>query len=346
MWSLHNHKTGFPARKIIPILIMALTLSSSSYASLINFQSNAWDADTQHIFRNGDPIPEPATATLPAMNGIDFFYVEEIFEKSAVGFSGAGADNPEILQHLAAYTLPEHSTAYAVNNSTGHERTFLLTPEDFGETNPKLKKVNIKSNLILDGEILLVKESESTAGLEDMRASVAITVHKQTQKQTRKGIVVKDKKVLKGGIELSYKKNGNVKLKTSGKIRKKDIDLITENDNLYQIIFTEKEIPYTYKAKFGEEYSLITELTSTAANQGDGTGVEIIFGPWESNILEYQRLKKITPVIPEPPTIILLMAGGIFMRRPRALKGSSGLTMTSDPPGHIFRFRHIFKPMH
>ena len=344
MWSLRNHKTGFPARKVMPIIFMALTLSSSSYASLVNFQSNAWDADTQHISRNGDAITEPATATLPVMNGIDFFYVEEIFENSALGFSGAGADNPDILQHLAAYTLPEHTTSYAVNNTTGHERTYLLTPEDFGKTNPNIKKVNIKSNLILDGELLFVKESESTDGLEDMRASVEVTVHKQTEKQTRKGLVQNNKKVLKGGIDLTYKKNGKVKLKTSGKIRKRYIDLITENNNVYQIVFNEKEIPYKYKVKFGEEYTLITELTSSAANQGDGTGVEIIFGPWESNILEYQKSQKITPVIPEPPTIILLMAGGIFMRRPRVLKGSSRLTMASDHRPHMFRFMHIFQP--
>ena len=342
MWSIHNHKTGFPARKVIPTFFLALTLWSSSYASLVDFQSNAWDADTQHIFRNRDPITEPATATLPDMN-IDFFYVEEIFQNTAMGFSGAGAENPDILQHLAAYTLPGHSTSYAVNNSTGHVRTYLLTPEDFGGTNSKTKKVKITSNLILDGEMLFVKESESTDGFKDMRASVEIAVHKQTQKQTRKGMLLKNKKVAKGTIELSYKRNGKVKLNTSGAIRKKDIDLITENNNLYQIVFNEKEIPYKYKAKFGEEYSLITELASYAANRGDGTGVEIIFGPWESNILEYQKSQKITPVIPEPPTIILLMAGSIFMRRPRALKGSSRLTITSDLPAPIFRVMNIFK---
>ena len=343
MWSIHNNKTGFPTRKGMLIFFIALTLWSSSYASLVNFQSNAWDADTQHILRNGDPITEPATATLPNMNGMDFFYVEDIFQNTAMGFSGAGAENPEILQHLATYTLPENSTSYAVNNSTGHVRMYLLTPEDFGDTNRKIRKVNLKSNLILDGEILFVKESESTENFKDMRASVEITVHKQTQKQTRKGIVLKNKKVAKGGIGLKYKRNGKVKLNTSGKIRKKDIDLIIENDNLYRIVFTEKEIPYKYKAKFGEEYSLITELASYAANQGDGTGVEIIFGPWESNILKYQNTKKITPVIPEPPTIILLMAGSILMRRPRALKGSSRLTIKSDLHSHIFRFMNIFK---
>ena len=100
---------------------------------------------------------------------------------------------------------------------------------------------------------------------------------------------------------------------------------------------------YKYKAKFGEEYSLITELTSYAANQGDGTGVEIIFGPWESTLLKYQNSKKIAPVIPEPPTMILLMAGSILMRRPRPLKGSSHLTIKSDLYAHIFRFRNIFR---
>lgn len=343
MCSIHDDKTGFSSRKIIPIFFIALTLGASSYAGLIDFQSNAWDADMQHIFRDGDPITEPATATLPNMNGIDFFYVEDIFQDAAIGFSGAGAENPDILQHLATYTLPENSTSYAVNNSTGHARTYLLTPEDFGDTNPKNIKVKINSNLILDGKILFVKESESTANLKDMRASVEITVHKQTEKQTRKGIVLKNKKVARGGIELKYKRNGKVRLNTSGKIRKKDIDLITENDNLYQIVFTGKEIPYKYKAKFGEGYSLITELTSYAANQGDGTGVEIIFGPWESNILKYQNTKKISPVIPEPPTIILLMAGSILMRRPRALKGSSRLTTKSDLHSHILRFMSIFK---
>jgi len=342
MRSIHNHKTGFSVRKIIPIFFIASTLGASSYAGLIDFQSNAWDADMQHIFRDGDPITEPATATLPNINGIDFFYVENIFH-NAIGFSGAGAENPDILQHLVTYTLPENSTSYTVNNSTGHARTYLLTPEDFGDTNPKNIKVNINSNLILDGEILFVKESESSANLKDMRASVEITVHKQTQKQTRKGIVLKNKKVARGGIELKYKRNGKVRLNTSGKIRKKDIDLIIENDNLYQIVFTEKEIPYKYKAKFGEKYSLITELASYAANQGDGTGVEIIFGPWESNILKYQNTKKITPVIPEPPTIILLMAGSILIRRPRAPKGSSRLTANSDFHLHIFRFMNIFK---
>ena len=284
--------------------LSVLIFSSAGQATLVNFESHDWDADSQHLYRNNVPVTEPATDVLPGYNGSDFFYVQEIYENQAIGFSGAAAANPHIFAHVLTYTTTNHHTTYASTNTTGHTRSFILEPEDIGQPNLKNKKIKLKSDIILDGALLFVKDPEADSDFSDLDASFEVAVTREN-----------GKKAFFGSVTLKPNKKGKVKVKTKGKFKKKHIDLYTISDSIYRVDFFGKHIPYKTRVKFGEEFSLTTEVTSNASNKGYGTGAEVIFGPGAPTLPSYQEVG-----IPEPATLILLACGGILMIRPKPIK--------------------------
>jgi hypothetical protein len=282
------------------VSLAVLILSTTSQATLVHFESHAWDVASQHIYRNEAPITEPATDVLPGYNGSDFFYVQEIYEDQAIGFSGAAANNPHIFAHVLTYTVTNNQTNYQTTNTTGHTRTFALEPEDLGLPNLTNKKIKLKSDIILDGSLLFIKDSESDIDFSDMDASFEVTVTREN-----------GKKAFKGSVQLKPNAKGKIKVKTKGKIKKKHIDLYTINDSTYRIDFFGKRVSYKTKVKLGEEFSLTTQVISNAVNKGYGTGAEVIFGPGAPTLPAYQEQG-----IPEPATILLLAGGGLMMFRP------------------------------
>ncbi len=282
------------------VLLSLSILGTTSQATLVNFESHAWEVASQHIYRDEAPITEPATSVSSDYNGTDFFYVQEIHENKAIGFSGAAADNPNIFAHVLSYTTSDDKTNYHTTNTTGHTRTYILEPEDIGLSHSRKKKITLKSDIILDGSLLYIKDPDLNTDFSDMDASFEVLVTREN-----------GKKVFKGSVQLKTKKNGKVKIKTTGKIKKKYIDLYTVDENTYRIDFFDNHIPYKTKVKLGEEFSLITQVTSNALNKGYGTGAEVIFGPGAPTLPTYQEQG-----IPEPATIILLACGGFLMLRP------------------------------
>ena len=306
MSKFHNILTVKPRSLHLAVMFSLgmLIFSSSSQATLVNFESHAWNVASQHLYRTDVPVTEPATDVLPGYNGSDFFYVQEIYENQAIGFSGAAADNPHIFAHVLTFTTTNHHTAYTSTNTTGHTRSFILEPEDLGQPNLKNKKIKLKSDIILDGALLFVKDPATDADFSDLDASFEVTVTREN-----------GKKAFSGSVTLKPNKKGKVKVKTKGKIKKKHIDLYTISDSIYRIDFFGKHIPYKTRVKFGKEFSLTTEVTSNASNKGYGTGAEVIFGPGAPTLPSYQEVG-----IPEPATLILLACGGVFMIRPKPIK--------------------------
>jgi len=297
--NIHRIQPGY-LRLGLMVLLTLSTLHATSQATLVNFESHAWEVASQHIYRNAAPITEPATDVLPGYNGTDFFYVQEIHEDKAIGFSGAAADNPYIFAHVLSYTVADDETSYHTTNTTGHTRTYVLEPEDLGLSNFPNKKITLKSDIILDGSLLYIKDSELNTNFSGMDASFDVTVTRED-----------GKKVFKGSVQLNTNKKGKVRVKTRGKIKKRHIDLYTIDNSTYRIDFFNNHIPYKTKVKLGEEFSLITQVTSNASNKGYSTGAEVIFGPGAPTLPTYQEQG-----IPEPATIILLACGGLLMLRP------------------------------
>jgi len=276
-------------------MMLVLAWVAGAQAALIAFQPQAWNTQATHIERDGQPIVEPAPDILPGFPS--FFWVQETNEKKAVAFSGAAAENPQIYQHVYAYSQLGSGTIYTALNETGYTRTFKLTPEELG--NPKRKQVRLLSDVILDGLLLFVKDQEGTDGFKDLQAKFEVLITREN-----------GKKLFKGAVALFTKKNGQVGIKTSGGIKARHISGITETDGMFRVDLTGVHIPYSTKVRVGQEFQLITQVFSSAGNRGQGTGTEVLFGPGAPVLPDLQQ---VPPPIPEPTTLALLGTGAAML---------------------------------
>ena len=318
--NIHTIKSHI-LRSVLVFTLVALMLSSASQATFIPFDPLEWDdQDTPHFILNGTPLAESKPSVSDNLTEGTFYWRQEFVRKEnkaikSIAFNGAAAENPYILQHVFTYTQPEDPSAFVSTNTTGHTRRFILEPEDLGQTKLRNKKIKLLSEVILDGFLVIAQDPETDTKVSGLNASFEVSVRREN-----------GKKAFKGSVQLKTNKKGNVKIVTRGKIKKKHIDSVNIIDNnLFQINFNNKSIPYKTKVKVGEEFSLITEVTGIAVNKGYGTGAEVIFGPGVPGeipiptIPTYQLSNNIF-LIPEPSTIILLACGGLLMLRPNLRK--------------------------
>jgi hypothetical protein len=293
----------------ITLIAILLFIGPPARANLVPLQVN------MAIYRDNfqdflEPLPQSLQSTDEFGLGIPYNYMEDIYLDSAIGHSGSTSGDPEtgdpqIYQHLYGYSLPETDVSYAVSNEAGHGQTFLVT-EDMA--NKRIgKKVKVYSDINLDGSLLLVKADEEGT-FEGLNATFEILLVRETEKETSKGIKIKTKKVLKGKVQLIGKKNGKVRIKTRGKIKKKYFrDTIIATDNLFQIDFNDVTIPYKTRVKVGQPYVIKTYISSNVVTNGEGTGAEVDFAPGEPILPVYEENNQ----VPEPATIGLLLFGGL-----------------------------------
>jgi len=292
-------------------------------ADIIDFQSFSWDSAQQHIYRNSAPIVEPATDTIPGVaNGEDFYYVQSSYDVyNDVSFSGAGAGNPQIFSHVYNFTNPYHSTFYTSQNTTGHSRTYNYSSADIGH--PNVRRFTFQDSLTLNGSLILAYTDsyddyegysdfgrENGNNLEGLSATFNVLVTKEILKKNGK---IKSRKLLKGSISLFGREDGSYKIKTKGKIKKKHISQIIINNGLIYVELDDEVLYYSTRARVNQNFSIITSVTSTACNIGDGSGSEVIFGPGNPNI----PVLFATGEIPEPATILLLTTGALLGLRRR-----------------------------
>lgn len=287
------------------LFLYGALLIHPSRAALTGFESYPWNSEMIHIVRDNQPVAEPLPDLLPVYQ---YFYIEDVYEKSAICHSGAAAGDPQtwdpqIYLHLFAYTQPEektefYETSYYVQNQTGNKRIFSVSKNELGIKNKRRKSITMRSSVILHGSLIFVKEPDDNDGFDDLFASFEVLLTREN-----------GKKIFKGSVELETNKKGKVKVKTSGKIKKKHISAIEEGDNIFEIKFVDVYIPYKTKVKFDVPYEIKTEVYSKAINNGDGTGSEVIFGPGEPSLPYYQD----KDVIPEPTTVILLGTGAVMV---------------------------------
>lgn len=278
-------------------LVCVLGFTAISHAGLINFQAKPWNPGEQHLWLNGQGVLEQAAATSPGFAG--FTSVTDMAtqpQPTSYGFSGGGADDPDtfqIYQHVASWTLFGSEHVYDARNTTGHNREYFFTPEDIGVNR---KYVKFRSNVILDGSLLFVKDAafNDTQAFQNMVAAFEVLVTRED-----------GKKAFWGSVELVPRSNGKVAVRTRGKIRKSHISEIIETDSLYQIVFDNVAVSYLTRVKLSEEFQLDTAVSSRAVNIGNGTGAEVIFGPGSPTLPNFE--------IPEPSMIALLSLGGAFL---------------------------------
>ncbi len=274
------------------------------------------------IYRNNTLVPQSLSSTTGYLpGGLVYDWQQDSYPQyKSLAHSGSSSgnpqtDNPQLYQHVYAYSLPDTQTVYQAANLTGNTRTLMVTEEDAGIKAGK--KVTIKSNVILDGSLLLVKCSDNLDGYEGLLASFDLLVTRDTVKN---GETIA-KKLSKGSVKLIGLENGKVKIKTTGKIKKSLFTINQESDDIYRIDFDEVLIPYKTKVKIGEEFDITTRITSQIQSRGYGTGAEVIFAP-DLPGLPAPALPTIleSGEIPEPATPLLMLVGTLVARRMTKLK--------------------------
>ncbi|MCP4711453.1 MAG: PEP-CTERM sorting domain-containing protein [Planctomycetes bacterium] len=316
------------------VIIITLLIASMGFtgnlcsANIIDFQSFSWDSSEQHIYRNSAPIVEPATNTIPDVaNGEDFFFVQSSYDiYNDISFSGAAAGNPQIYSHVYNFTNPYQYTYYTSQNTTGHSRTYNFTSQEIGH--PAVRRFTFSDSLILNGSLILAYtdsyddyegygdynfdlEGESNGySPEEHSATVNVLVTKETVKKNGK---IKSRKLLKGSITLLRYDDGSFKIKTKGKFKNKHISKSTVDDGLIFVELIDEVINYSTRARVNQNFKILTTVTSTANNIGDGTGSEVIFGPGDPTI----PIIFATGEVPEPATILLLTTGALLGLRRR-----------------------------
>ena len=292
--------------RIVATFIFAVSLSLPANGAITNFQSDAWDNNVPHIYRNGQAVTPSGQASMQVQpDGVPYFHTQEIYENVGLAISGAGAgnpatNNPQIYQHVFAYTLPNViQPFYTVNNTTGHNRTFLITKNDLIQMGYRPRKAVIaRSNVILDGALSLARESgkDTFTGLLanfNLLVTQEYEITKTIRRGPRKGETITipvSKKLAKGSITLYGTPKGRLAVKTTGNISKKFISdfrkkLRVELKNpvdFFEITLDSIKIPYRARVIIGQEYDIRTQITSSVTTRGDGTGADFRSGSTET----------------------------------------------------------------
>lgn len=293
-----------------PLLLLAFLMASSQgvFATLVDFDgSRAWNGAMTHIVRNEQPLSESLPSVLPDYAvGASYQYVQDVYYNKAIAHSGAAAQNPQIYQHVYAYTAPGDGTEYSVQNDTGHSRTFVLSAEDFGRR--RGRRAMVRGNVVLDGSLLLMKDASFDDTYKGLNASFDILLTRENGRA-----------IFRGSVELTTNRRGRVIIRTRGGIRRRHISAVTEGDGMFRVDFVNVSIPYRTRILFDREFTINTQVTSEATTQGWGTGAEVVFGPGAPTLPSFRE----NGLIPEPATVLLLLGGlpGLVLGRRGVLRG-------------------------
>ena len=290
-------------RVIFTLALATMLPAIPAQSSITNFQSNAWNNDVPHIYRNGQPVLNSGEASSQTqINGVPYFSAEETFENLAIAFNGAGAGNPETLNkqiclHLFAYTSPgETEPSYHLENTTGHTITYLITEDDLLQMGYQPhKSVWVRSYVTLDGSLSLARsclEDDFTGLIASLDILVSrVYDDKIIQKGPNKGEPV-EKILLNGSIKLAGTKQGKIAVTSTGKISKRFISdfrnklgkELKEPGEFFEIGFDEVYVPYRTKVVLGEAYKIKTKISSFVTTRADGTGAEVFFGTGDKSL--------------------------------------------------------------
>ncbi len=286
------------------LVVVLVAGSGSVWATLVDFDgSRAWNAAMTHIVRNDQALSAPLPNVLPGYgDGAPYQYVQDVYYDRAIAHSGASAENPQIYQHVYAYTVPGEATDYAVQNETGHSRTFVLSAEDLGRQ--RGRGATVRGNVMLDGSLLLMKDASFDDTFAGLDASFDILLTRES-----------GRRIFAGSVDLTTNKRGKVVVRTRGRIRKRHISGVTVDDGMVRIDFVNVSIPYRTRILFDREFTINTQVASEARTQGWGTGAEVVFGPGAPTLPSLRE----AGAIPEPATVLLLLGGlpGLALGRRR-----------------------------
>ena len=266
------------------------------------------------ISKNGETLDVPSTSVLTDENenGVFQQFLHDSVDDTAVAFSASSNLQPKLFQHVFSYATPGGDTVYSSENHTSNVVSDLITPEKATAIKGRFlrqgNRFGLVDELILDGEMLM--STESGHNLKGLTATFEVQITKEFERANGS---TASRRFFRGRVRLKGKRNGQVRIQTQGKIKKRHISSVSIEDGLVHVAFDEVAIPFKTPILLGKDYRLTTLYSSQTRSIGAGTGAEINFSPDVSLLPEFVELGR----VPEPVTFSLLTAGvlGLAVRR-------------------------------
>ncbi|MBN2211122.1 MAG: PEP-CTERM sorting domain-containing protein [Sedimentisphaerales bacterium] len=281
--------------------VAVLAIGGVACGALVDFDGQPFNGT---INRDGQIVPTFLESE-PVGAASAYQYNEEIYQNTSIAHTGAASNDPQIYQHIFAYSLEQSTAKYNVNNTTGHARTLIITPEECGRKEGSF--LLTQSNIILDGMLLIAKpEGGDYKGLK-ATFNVQVNWEFDAWGLLNRTISIP---VFRGTVNLFSLFNGKPFFYTTGNINRfLNVSSIEETPEYFRINFDEEAIPFRVLTRVGYEYTLTTKVTSNITTVGEGTGAEVEFGPGEPALPDFIE----EHVVPEPTTFMSLTLGGVMM---------------------------------
>jgi len=211
-----------PKHAVIAVMSLAVPLlcqSAASGALLWNFQARDWDNGRNHIIRDNNFLTGKIPAVLPNfINNYSYWMIEEKADGSQA-FSGSAAAYPVLTQNVFADNPSDKKMKYEVRNYVENTFQYRINEDSYGLS--RGQDITEYSSFILDGFMTLRKDA-GDANLKGTKAVFTVEIAAQGLNWPYE----QAKKLFKGKITLTGKKNGKVKLKVSGDLKKNMITAI------------------------------------------------------------------------------------------------------------------------
>lgn len=282
---------------------------------------------------DGTPEPSilPATSAdiIPGYN-YEWYELWDADNPVSVAHSGSILTDEVTYQHVYGYSKVVDLTEYVVNNLLNRQAIYDLTA-----SSSKKKYDKVKGTTSLPDLSLVVVRKEGEKNQVGLLASFSFETTREFVKSNGKAAV---QKLVKGTVELIGLKNGKIRIKTKGKIKKlgnivavgndtggtsmvsmlKDIIAAQKGGSMLQIDLSNLVFDYKVRLRNGSENTIKTVITSSVGTIGTGSGSEVVFAspeePAEAVVPEFQELgDDPVPSIPEPLTVVLLGLGGLVV---------------------------------
>jgi len=264
------------------------------------------------ISKNGETLGFPSTSVDENENGVFLQFLHDSVDDTAVAFSASSNLQPELFQHVFSYATPGGDTVYSSENHTSNVVSDLITPEKATAITGKFlrqgNRFKLVDELVLDGEMIM--STEPGHNLKGLTATFEVQITKEFERANGSTV---SRRFFRGRVRLKGKQNGQIRIQTQGKIKKRHIGSVRIENGLVHVAFDEAAIPFKTSILLGKDYRLTTLYSSQTRSIGAGTGAEINFSQDVSQLPEFVELRQ----VPEPVTFSLLTAGvlGLAVRR-------------------------------
>jgi len=275
-------------------------------------------------------------------------FIEDQYLDQSIAYSCSGNSDYGSYQHVYAYNTASGSSNYAVDNTTGHTQTFLHSMEYTGL--PDGYPVLINDKIKLDGKLIAAKTpapenpyyNGSIAHQVGLMASFDIQAIYELEYSTGTGTKTIDIPIMLGGIDLIGWYWGRTIIRPRGWINWGHITAV-ENEHerieqeileiggheyvmplnpysvykvetggdLFQVELSDMELPLMFYSSVGTVNNVKIQITSEVTVDNNNSGAEVNFMPGDASVLPAFHESN---QIPEPSTLILMLAGGFCCR--------------------------------